>query len=167
MAESGGERGKEEAAIGSASVSLLTYSGGGRLLKSPTSSVTRARLVLTREGLECRDEQQQADGGVSGYLLEDLVGVDLKDRPPPHDKNACQMNVHFYPKRTEKKKTVRRMRVLSVCFDAAETFSENRTEASKWKDDIKLHTHHIRSKILHSVKVEGETIDTLEGGVYG
>ena len=155
------EREKDEASkciLRSASVSLLTSGGGGRLLKSPPA-VTRARLTLTREKLEYRDEQQQQQQpqSTTGFLLEDLVGVDVRDLPPPHDKNACQMNVHFFPKRVERKKTVRRMKVLGLCLDGGETFAENRAEASKWKEDIKLYSHHIRSRVLHNVSVEGET----------
>ncbi|CAI8016942.1 Sphingosine kinase 2, partial [Geodia barretti] len=148
MAEGGGE---EEAAVRSTSAFLLASSGSGRRVKSPPPSATRVRLLLTRERLECSDEKQQQDHKAtvtSGFLLEDLVGVDVRGRPPPHDKNACEMNVHFYPKQTEKKKTMRKMKVLSVCFDKAETLSENRAEASKWKDDIKLYSHYRRSQVL-------------------
>ena len=155
MAEGGGE---EEAAVRSTSAFLLASSGSGRRVKSPPPSATRVRLLLTRERLECSDEKQQQDHKAtvtSGFLLEDLVGVDVRGRPPPHDKNACQMNVHFYPKQTEKKKTMRKMKVLSVCFDKAETLSENRAEASKWKDEIKLYSHYRRSQVL---KIEGKTI---------
>ena len=152
MAERGGEGAEKEAAVRSTSVSLLTYSGGGRLRKSPTPSKTRIRLDLTRERLEYREQDQQQEP--FRFILEDLVGVDIRNKPPTHDKNACQMNVHFYPKRTEKKKTVRKMNVVSLCFDSAETFSENRAEASNWKNDIKLYSHYRRSDVLGT---EGES----------
>ena len=139
--DEGNPTAEQDAPLCSSPVSLIT-SGGSRIRKSATS-VIRAHLSLYRETLECRDAQPEAAGSgtTRSFLLEDLVGIDIRTSPPAHDKNACQMNVHVYPKRVEKKKTTRRMTILSLCFEAKETFDENREEASKWKKEIKLSSY--------------------------
>ena len=171
-----------EAPIRSSSVSLSTSGGGGRLLRSPPPP-TRAQLTLTRELLECRQEHQAETvvslprrsslvrlsrgesltsgtteaGSDSEFPLEDLVGVEVLELPPPHNETACQMNTHFFSKRVERKKTGRKMRVLQVCFDTGESFADNRAEACKWKEEIKLYTHLKRSQVLHNIETKGET----------
>ena len=153
-----------EEVLRSCSVSLSTSGAGGRLLRSPPP-VTRVRLALSREKLECRDEQGCSEASVS--LLEDLVGVDVQDLPQPHDQTACRMIVHFFPRRVERKKTVRRMTVLGVCFDGGGSFGENRAEATKWKEEIKLYSHLRRSRVLSNVDVEGEGQKNVEWGACG
>ena len=90
------------------------------------------------------------EGQSAGFMLEDLVGVDVRSSPPSRDKNACQMNVHVYAWKVERKKTTRRMNVLSVYFDAQGSFDENRAEASKWKDAIKLSSYCRLRQVFHN-----------------
>ena len=127
---------------------------GGRLLKWQPS-VSRAILTLTREKLECRDEQPEAGPQlVREFLLEDLVGVDVSGLPPSYNTAACQINVHVYPKTG--KKIARQLTTLSVCFDDQKTHGENESEASKWKEEIKLYSYRRRCQVLHNVDSKGE-----------
>ena len=122
-------------AMRSSSVSAVT--GGGRIFQSQPS-LCRAQLTLTAGKLECRDSEQ-AEGEteprlIGMFLLEDLVGVHVSELPSSHNKTACQMDVHMYP--VVKKKS-RKMTVLSVCFDAKDTFDDNMATAREWKKAIK------------------------------
>ena len=141
-----------EAPLRASPVSIV--SAGGRLFKSQPS-VSRAYLTLTREKLECRDEQPEAGPRlVRELLLEDLVGVDVSRLPPLYNKAACQISVHVYPKTG--KKNSRKMTTLNVCFDDKGTHDENEREASKWKQEIKLHSYHRLRQVLHNIDSTGE-----------
>lgn len=126
-------------AVRSSPVSAVT--GGGRLFQSQPS-LCRAQLTLTAEKLECR-AIEQASGEpeprlIGTFLLEDLVGVHVSELPSSHNKTACQMDVHLYP---VVKKNSRKMTVLSVCFDAKDTFDDNMASAREWKKAIKLFSY--------------------------
>ena len=126
-------------AVRSSPVSAVT--GGGRLFQSQPS-LCRAQLTLTAEKLECR-AIEQASGEpeprlIGTFLLEDLVGVHVSELPSSHNKTACQMDIHLYP---VVKKNSRKMTVLSVCFDAKDTFDDNMASAREWKKAIKLFSY--------------------------
>ena len=127
---------------------------GGKLFKWQPS-VSRAILTLTREKLVCRDEQPETGPQVvREFLLEDLVGVDVSRLPPAYNTAACQINVHVYPKMG--KKNSRKLTTLSVSFDEKETHGENESEASKWKEEIKLYSYRRCRQVLHSVDSTGK-----------
>ena len=153
MAERSPAQGRGETRVRSSLVSVIT--SGGIFRSQPYFS--RARLILTQTTLDCALGDGQRTETVAecvhSYLLEDVVGVEVIDLPLSHSKTACQMNVHVYPKKTDRrnpKKSSRKMTVLSVCFDGGETHGENREDATRWKEAIKLHSYCRCQKVLHN-----------------
>lgn len=148
-------------AVRSSPVSVVM--GGGKIFQSQPS-LCRAQLTLTAKKLECH-ANEQAEGEprrlIGTFLLEDLVGVHVSELPSSNDKTACQMDVHMYP---VVKKNTRKMTVLSVCFDAKDTFDDNLLTAREWKKEIKLFSYQrLRQALCGS---EGNSIITYVKGSH-
>ena len=117
-------------------VSIAAPTSGRRLSTQPT--LAAAQLTLTADRLLCASREATAVPLRVEYQLEDLVGVTLSKLPAPASSFGCQLDVHWYPLKRTGKKTSRKMEVLSVVFDEAETFADNMAAASEWKNAIKL-----------------------------
>ena len=116
-----------------------------------------AELILTTESLLSRENESVANPRCRQLALEDLVGVHVIQIPAGHSSSACRLDVHVYKlvKKSAKKST-RRMDVLSVCFDAGETFKDNLAAASEWKRAIKLQSARRTLQVF-------ENCDNMEG----
>ena len=72
-------------------------------------------------------------------MLEDLVGVQVLQKPHPQNSLACQLDIHSYPLVQVGffgGKKSRRITTNSFCFYQEPTFRENLYAAVQWKKAI-------------------------------
>ena len=96
--------------------------------------------VSLRTELVLRETELSYDGGKKSVLLEDFIGVNILPKPPSN-RITCEIDIHHYPvvQRAQgmDKPSVRKMAVVTVCFDGGATFKENVVTAVDWKSAIK------------------------------
>ena len=129
----------------------------GKLFQTQPA-LTAVQLVLTTDSLLCL-YGETAVPPRREYMLEDLIGVNVSHLPAQYNQAACQLDVHLYPPvKKSAKKITRKMEVLSVGFDAGETFKDNLKVASEWKTAIKVQSRRrVLKAFYHADHVEGET----------
>ena len=105
---------------------------------TPTTPVFQTDLVLTETKVVYEIRQAERNQETREILLEDLIGVNVVQRPPANNSLACQVEIHSYPfiKPRLRRKTSRTFAVAEVQFDSAPTFRDNLYLAMDWKKTI-------------------------------
>lgn len=82
--------------------------------------------------------------------LEDLVGINVVQKPHPLNSLACQMDIHSYPLVSVGLfgKTSRRLATTSFCFYQEPTFRENLYAAVQWKKAINKQCRRTMRKVF-------------------
>ena len=109
------------------------------------ASVIESELILTDTRILC-----EVNGRQKEVLLEDLIGVQVQQKPPAINPIACQIEIHYYPlvRSGLSRKKTRKFAVVVVQFDSATTFRDNLYTAVEWKKAIRLQCNRALRKIF-------------------
>ena len=102
-------------------------------------------------------------------LLEDLVGIEVLQSPPPNYENACEFLIHIFPLITKMfaRRKVRQQLKITIHFDVYESFKDNLSAAHEWKTAVLLQAQRAMKVIFEQVEDKTSCRNSLEGVYYG
>lgn len=123
-----------------------------------TRSVSQSDLILTETRLI-----YELGGKRHEILLEDLIGIQVLQSPPPNTDTDCRIEINSYPL-VGTRKASRKFVETVVQFDSASSFQDNLSTAVEWKKAINLQCRRAVRKIFH-YDVQDSAVDDDEASL--